>query len=162
MRIRTSWDPWEVRFDPHSFDYAFANIHHGALETLVIDLADVKNCHRPELIEPALSLERLPKLRRVVAPQDFYFSEESTFQPCKLPPLVESIELIHTSVEIENYVRCLAGSKASYPRLRKLVFWSDTESTRQFDLRKKPWSSILEAGVEVQWERGDDQGWRVE
>jgi hypothetical protein len=100
LRIRTSWwNPCEVLSDPHSFEHAFARIHHRGLETLVIDLADVKNPHRPELISPALSLERLPKLRRVVAPQDFYYFEESTFQPCKLPPLIESIELIHTSVE---------------------------------------------------------------
>jgi hypothetical protein len=162
LRIRTCWNPWEVRSDPHSFEHAFARIHHRGLEILVIDLADVKSPHRPELIAPALSLESLPNLQRVVGPQGFYFFEDPTLQHCKLPPLIESIELIHTSVEIKSYVQCLASNNASFPRLRKLVFWSETKSTRQFDIWKKPWSSIVEAGVELQWERGDDQGWREE
>jgi hypothetical protein len=135
IRIRTSWelDVYPLAMNgAFSYDNLTRRLSSKTLETLLIDLSDVKfrridgyDSRRVVDISHAASLSRLPNLRRIAAPEELYFSVAARFWVCDLPPSLVTIEMIDTSDRLERYARHLIVDQHSLPNLTIMRAWCD-------------------------------------
>ncbi|KAF1848706.1 uncharacterized protein K460DRAFT_79973 [Cucurbitaria berberidis CBS 394.84] len=167
--------------------------HHEALETLVIDAAELyeqtTNLEWDEMVlgdlSPMQSLVHYRKLRRVVAPQEAFFSVTPQFDICALPESVERIEIIDTTCAVNRFALYVIANKPGFPNLKTIVLWcykkplqapdprlsvlDDDEQgegeeawTSDWSISESVWDELLKVGIEVLWNTATMQEWRDE
>jgi hypothetical protein len=108
------------------------------LEALIVDISQVHTdlmIDRPDngpqkfgrALRPAVgtstpSLRNLPKLRKIMAPQEFFFSVDEWYTMVQLPKSVESIQIVDATVSLERWVDYIQENREhKFPQLKELV-----------------------------------------
>jgi hypothetical protein len=108
------------------------------LEALIVDISQVHTdlmIDRPDngpqklgrALRPAVrtstpSLRNLPKLRKIMAPQEFFFSVDEWYTMVQLPKSVESIQIVDATVSLERWVDYIQENREhTFPQLKELV-----------------------------------------
>lgn len=172
IRLSRSENPSTSAYDsfygcPPSFARLMRLLRSETLRHLIIETSNINPLEFFEnfasQLHPMTTLRRLPKLRRIAAPQEAFLyrgdhkkSSLSVTLPSVLLATIETLEIIDSTIAYNALANHLARHRIICPHLQEVVLWCDRQdSTLALDAREDvqtehdAWQRLRDTGVEV-------------
>ncbi|KAF2823134.1 hypothetical protein CC86DRAFT_409897 [Ophiobolus disseminans] len=82
-------------------------------------------------LAPIKNVSFLPKLHRLITPQEALFSINEHFNICELPPLIKNIAITNPNNSVNRYLQIILANRSKWSQLKELELWVDDLKNHQ-------------------------------
>jgi hypothetical protein len=186
LQLTSSFEHSDIYLPPGTWDKVILTLESNSLLHLMMDASDVDDSIEDyesyeavvDSMRPITTLTRLPRLRKLCAPQSAFFSIDHDFEKCDLPMTIETIGIINPSKAANRYAEHILENREKWPHLSIIRLWmdgrhlereprlmedsyeeEDDEWKEDFNVSNSIWKEMKSSGIKTKRMRGRE-GWR--